>query len=65
MTLHTAPFGDRFLERVRARAIPHAFAGALMTINGSNRPAALVWFTGDRHVVALVEVGERTHAGKA
>lgn len=60
MTLHREPHGERFLERVRARAIPHSFAGAQMTINGGNRPRDLAWTAGDRYVVALGNVAAAT-----
>ncbi|WP_321935405.1 hypothetical protein [Paraburkholderia sp. J8-2] len=52
-TLLSGPHAERFWESIRARAIPHYFAGAVSDLDGQSEPRDLVWTAGRNHVVAL------------
>lgn len=53
LTLLSGPHAERFWESIRARAIPHYFAGAVANLNGQDDARDLVWTAGGNHVVAL------------
>ena len=54
-TLLSGPHAERFWESIRARAIPHYFAGAVLNLDGQSGARDLVWTAGGNHVVALGE----------
>jgi hypothetical protein len=52
-TLLSGRHAEKFWESVRARAIPHYFAGAVLDLDGQSGARDLVWTAGDNRVVAL------------